>query len=275
MMPAKEKQQVSSKVSQEFCFYKYVGAGNDFIIFYDTSLPALSPDRIKDLCHRQFGVGADGLIVLQKISDPKADFEMLYFNADGYQAEMCGNGLRCCIDLIHRYIQKQTLYRLVSAGQYFQGSWREGSISILWPEPEVFEWELELEDLAVKGSYLDTGVPHFVCRVDKLEDFPVEKLGQELRYHPFFSPRGVNVNFVEFLSSTDLLIRTYERGVEAETLACGTGCVAAALTYMRESNELKVGLRCASGEWLHVEKKPEGVYLSGPAVCTFTGRVQL
>jgi len=210
-------------------FSKMEGTGNDFVVIDNRS--GIVKDReglAKRICLRKKGAGADGLILLEK-SD-RADFRMRIFNPDGSEPEMCGNGARCIArfayleGIIDKECCFETLSGLVSA--YID----EERVRIKMKDPRFLNLNLKLslEDSSCKGYHLDSGVPHFVLFVPEVEKVVLEKLGPEIRYHQYFQPEGTNVDFVE-VEGNLIKVRTYERGVEAETLSCGTGVTAAAI----------------------------------------------
>ena len=210
-------------------FSKMEGTGNDFVVIDNRS--GTIKDRkslARRICLRKKGVGADGLLLLEK-SD-KADFKMRIFNPDGSEPEMCGNGARCIArfayleGIVDKECCFETLSGLVSA--YIN----EERVRIRMKDPRFLNLNLKLslKDNSYQGYHLDTGVPHFVLFVPEVEKVILEKVGPEIRYHQYFQPEGTNVNFVE-AKGNFLKVRTYERGVEAETLSCGTGVTAAAI----------------------------------------------
>jgi diaminopimelate epimerase len=258
-------------------FYKYEGAGNDFILIDDRTafFPIENSSLIQRLCHRQMGIGADGVILLQNSQNQDADFRMRIFNSDGKEASMCGNGLRCLIQFIHSLgfekspLSIQTKHAILTC--YKEGE----SIRISMGMPEVREWELELplknETLSV--YVLHTGVPHAVVFVTDLEKVDVEKVGREVRNHPYFAPEGVNVNFAYAHSQNQIQVRTYERGVEAETLACGTGATAVGfVSHQLQKSDSPVSILTRSNEVLRIHCKNDDVFLEGPAKFVFQGR---
>lgn len=264
-----------------FDFKKYVGAGNDFIIIDNLKAKlAFSTELLAKLCNRHYGVGADGIILLQYSNI--ADFKMLYFNSDGGQAEMCGNGLRCLVRFIASHVKQQDSYSIEVNQDVYQATIKGDLVLVKWPEPKEVNWsvKLKLGSKEFNGAYLNTGVPHFVCPLQhSFEGIDVEEVGRAIRKHSFFHPSGANVNFIYFdPAKQELLVRTYERGVEAETLACGTGVVASALTfayYNEGASLLKV--RCHSGERMEVsfileDKKFHSITLAGPAKEVFQAK---
>lgn len=213
-------------------FHKVTGSGNDFIIInnfdgkYDFDFfKKITPY----VCHRNNGVGADGLIALNKYEG--LDFRWDFFNADGSVAEMCGNGSRCAARLYSKFTEKKDVSFMTLAGVIHAHV--EGNLAkIRLSDPINFIPNLEIyvDGDIIKGHFINTGVPHFVIFYEEgLEEVQVKELGRKIRYHERFSPAGTNVNFVSQISENAIKVRTYERGVEDETLACGTGASASAL----------------------------------------------
>lgn len=251
-------------------FYKYHGAGNDFVIIDNRKLTfdADNISLVARLCDRRFGIGADGLMLLQ--NHPAYDFEMRYFNSDGREASMCGNGGRCITAFAHKLgiIGHTTTFMAVD-GVHEAFLEEDGDISLRMGDVTRVE--------SVGNDYfLNTGSPHFVRFVDSLEGFDVVGEGRAVRYGDRFRKEGTNVNFV-VMEGSHLTVYTYERGVEDETLACGTGITASAL-----SAALKSGLQkgrfsvTAKGGKLAVsfEKAGDGftnIWLRGPAAFVFEG----
>lgn len=209
-------------------FVKYQGAGNDFILidFRSLALPANLPYFARLFCDRRYGIGADGLILL--FDSETADFKMRIFNADGSEPSMCGNGIRCLYD----FIQKQSPLKIETSSGLLDCCRRGEEIAVNLGIPRIVHWPIEIDQREV--FILDTGVPHAVVFVDDLNDMDVDKMGASIRFNSQFSPSGVNVNFAAIDGENRLCVRTYERGVEAETLACGTGSAAAAFVSMKE-----------------------------------------
>lgn len=255
----------------QFSFAKYQGAGNDFIIIDDEKMrfPVADSHYISRLCHRRFGIGADGVVLLQP--SEKADFRMRIFNADGKEATQCGNGLRCLVDFIHQNGHHAQNFLIETQKRIIPCSWDKGLITIdLGPA----EWLLE--DLSLDAfslQLINTGVPHLVAFVDQLDIADFKSVGARLRHHETFSPEGANVNFAQ-VSGDKIYVRTYERGVEDETLACGTGAAAVAVAALKKySLKNPVCIVPASQEELFVEATDETVRLKGPATCVFYGYV--
>jgi len=261
----------------ELPFHKYQGAGNDFVIIDQRSESWIDPGNqplVARLCDRRFGIGADGLMLL--VSHPDYDFEMVYFNADGRPGSMCGNGARCIV----AFAKKRGLF---SEETHFLAV--DGPHRARMPRPE---WvELHMTDVtAVETApdfyFLDTGSPHYVQFVPALDQVDVVSRGRAIRYNDRFREVGTNVNFVE-RRADGLHIGTYERGVEDETLACGTGVTAAALVSSLESAadeaDLEIPVYARGGD-LSVRFRREGqrftnIWLCGPATFVFRGQINL
>ena len=265
-------------------FLKMSGAGNDFILLDNRNARiVLTPEQVARLCHRQFGIGADGLMLLVPSTTGKADWAWRFYNSDGSDAAMCGNGARC----FARYIQrvtgwtKPTVTFETAAGVItaeFQGE--RVTINLTAPQDLRLEESVTTQAGVLKVSSINTGVPHAVVFVEDADQAMVQPLGSELRWHEHFKPRGTNVNFVQVLGTDRLRVRTYERGVEGETLACGTGVTASALVASRlhgftppiriqvqSGDELSVSFQCdAAGAFSDVR-------LGGPASFVFEGRI--
>lgn len=255
-------------------FYKYQGAGNDFILI-DNRNPLFdrgNVDLVRRLCDRRFGVGADGLMLLQPANG--YDFEMVYFNADGREGSMCGNGGRCIVAFARDkgIIGKTTDFLAVDGPHYARIDDRYGVVSLQMVDVNSIERD---------GSayVLDTGSPHYVTLVDGLESFPVVNEGRRIRNNERYHAAGINVNFVE-AEAPGYYMRTYERGVEDETLACGTGATAVAIAMAAHEGRdgpLAVPIRVAGGN-LAVRFHKEGnrfthVFLEGPAEFVFKGEI--
>jgi diaminopimelate epimerase len=267
-------------------FFKYQGAGNDFIIIDNRrgDVPEKEKSLLaKAVCDRHFGVGGDGLILVE--SSERADARMRIFNPDGSEAEMCGNGIRCMGKFLHERGAKKDnlLIETVGGVRELELTVEGGNVTQLEVDMDVpmdvsLNRNLQVDDRLWDYSYVDMGVPHTVIFVDDLETFDLEGLAPGIRYNPVF-PRGTNVNLVQQLGGRVFKIRTYERGVERETLACGTGISASAvvavfLGYAGEEEELEFRAR---GGTLHVTIKREDsgirVFMKGPAEFVFEGNV--
>ncbi|MGE5432825.1 MAG: diaminopimelate epimerase [Syntrophomonadaceae bacterium] len=274
-------------------FVKMSGAGNDFILLDKKETPELklTPEAIMKMCSRRTGIGADGVL---EIGDfPGYNFSMEYYNADGSTGTLCGNGARCALryaDYSGRIPSQKAEF--ISNGEIYSGE-------ILGPDfvkfnfgvPKDYRPEMTLNAAGqqIKASFINTGSPHVVIKADAvlkpgslkeayedLIEFPVFELGRQIRYLSDFAPKGTNVNFIK-ISGGKVFIRTYERGVEDETWACGTGSVASALVcYLKGEMQSPITLVTKGGDELKVEFKADGenirdLSLSGPAVITFTG----
>lgn len=225
--------------------YKYQGAGNDFLIADNRDLHIhLTPDQVADLCDRRYGIGADGLMLLEPGAEGY-DFHMVYYNSDGSGGMMCGNGGRCIVAFGHRLgLGHSVVGNAPTAGNVdqplcslrFTAADGPHDAQIIARQGKTLTVRLGMKDVTeiiwhdddVKGCYLDTGTRHLVCAVDDIDHTDVYSMGRQLRYNARFAPVGVNVNFIEPKGDT-LWVRTYEKGVEAETYACGTGITASAI----------------------------------------------
>lgn len=264
-------------------FIKYVGCGNDFILFDNQTelFPSHNVDLIQRLCHRQWGIGADGIILLEPAK--QADFRMRIFNADGHEAEMCGNGIRCLLKFIRQLGFSQPSYYIQTMAGKFKVSHQEKDVCIemgelLYSPRDLF---IEFENRPYTWHYVEVGVPHAILFVDDLVQINLANLGPYIRRHPSFYPKGTNVNIAQLISKEQISIRTYERGVEAETLACGTGATAVALSaayYYQLKSPLYV--QTLSQEILKIEfslhqQKFSNITLAGPAHSTYRGEIFL
>lgn len=258
-------------------FYKYQGTGNDFIIIdnREEKLFRYQTDLYTQLCHRNFGIGADGVILLQ--SHENHDFEMIYFNADGKEGSMCGNGGRCVIHFAHQLglIQSDTTFLAIDG-------LHEG---IILPDNQV---KLKMKEVTEIEHFendlvLDTGSPHYVRFVPALKDVAVIEMGRKVRFAHAFMKEGINVNFVE-AKNDKLQVATYERGVENETLSCGTGVVACSIAAtlqlldFMDRNEINL---ITKGGNLSVSFEKSGnhhfknIWLKGPVESVFTGSIEI
>lgn len=244
-----------------FPFAKYQAAGNDFILIDDRKeiFPVSAP-LVKRFCHRHYGIGADGLILLQ--NSKKADFRMRIFNSDGSEAEMCGNGIRCLFHFaqtlgFHSKLQIETIQETLSC--YFV----ESKIAVLLPNPEI------RHELAFVS-----GVPHLITFVDNLASVDVGQSGRRLRFDPRFAPHGTNATFAQRLPDNTLQVATYERGVEKETLACGTGAIAAAfLAHETFPMPDLIKVLTPSKELLEITRTSSRLELKGPVAQVFCGMI--
>ena len=256
-------------------FYKYQGTGNDFIVADNRKNElSLTTEQINNLCDRRFGIGADGLMLLNQIAG--FDFEMKYYNADGKPGTMCGNGGRCMTKFAYHLGIHRELYRfLASDGVHEAEIDIDGIVSVRMKDVNTFR-KFHTDFL------VDTGSPHYIKMTTNVMDLDVFKKGSEIRHSKEFEEEGINVNFVEQAEEVDkIIVRTYERGVEDETLSCGTGVTAAALVcYHNENGFNEVEVTTLGGK-LSVEfdktdeYKFENIWLCGPAEKIFEGTVEV
>lgn len=264
-------------------FTKMNGAGNDFVMLDNRAGELqLTGAQIARLCDRHRGIGADGVLVLEPAANG-ADFRMRYYNADGGEAEMCGNGARCFARFAERVAGQREKVSFETPAGVIAAALHGEAVTLRMSDPKDLRQDLRLTVLnqEVYCHYVDSGVPHVVVPVSSIADVNVRELGAAIRQHPQFSPRGTNVNFLERRGAQQIAIRTYERGVEDETLACGTGVVASALIFATtETAESPISVRVKGGDELQVGFRRSGehfeeVTLTGPADFVFEGTVQL
>jgi diaminopimelate epimerase len=256
-------------------FYKYQGTGNDFIMIDNRSLklPRVNTAMVKQLCDRRFGIGADGLIYLQEKEG--YDFEMVYFNSDGRESTMCGNGGRCIIQFAHDLgLGGDEFFFLAVDGPHRGRILPGGKVS------------LQMQDVNAtfklgEDYILDTGSPHIVHFVKNIREYPVVPEGRSIRYSDKHRADGINVNFAEEVSKGMIFVRTYERGVEDETLSCGTGVVASAIAYYFHNNykPSDIAIQTPGGE-LNVKFNIRDmhftdIWLTGPAERVFNGHTTI
>jgi diaminopimelate epimerase len=258
-------------------FSKFQGNGNDFVILDNRKKDiVLTPESIRYLCDRHYGIGADGLILLENWS--AGDYEMLYFNADGHLASMCGNGARC----LAAYARMLGIAAEKMDFKAYDGRHR-AVINKVIRDRKKYDVSVTMGDVTDfekegKFYFLDTGSPHYVEFVDKVAEIDVAGEGRKTRYSERFAPEGTNVNFVE-VSGDRIFVRTYERGVEDETLSCGTGVTASAIASYLHTGRKGFQIHTTGGEF-RVDFKVQdetftSVWLSGPAEMTFEGNIQL
>ena len=260
---------------QHIKFVKMTGSGNDFILI-DNRNGALDADRSRELvrmaCRRKLSVGADGLILIE--NDPEVDFRWRFFNADGSEAEMCGNGARCAARFAYLkgIVQKREMAFRTLAG-VIRAEIRDARPRIRMTPPHGLETDfpLQAQDRSFHLGFINTGVPHAVCLMEneaELEEVDVDLYGRLIRFHSRFQPAGTNANFALVRDAHHMAIRTYERGVESETLACGTGSIASALIAAAKGMTASpVELQTRSGETLTVHFEPHRQ--DGPEVVRF------
>ena len=255
-------------------FFKMSGSGNDFILVDNRNKVLDETDLtnfIARVCRRKMSVGADGFILVENSED--ADFEWRFYNSDGSVAEMCGNGARCVARFAYLNKIAGTQMSFKTQAGIVHAHVNGDRVKISMPNPTDFEkdYVLELEDGSLIISSINTGVPHVVIEVDDIENVDVVELGREIRFHKKFGHAGTNVNFIRPLENGTIAMRTYERGVEDETLACGTGAVASAIVMAGKSAiQSPVNILTRSGERLNIYyAEREGdyfdIYLEGDA----------
>ena len=274
------------------------GAGNDFIVIDKNKNKGISlkQKQISSLCNRRIGIGADGVIFISNSKD--SDFLMEYFNADGSLGSLCGNGARCAIQFASDSNRLKNGKAVFQANhEVFNGEVEKNGIVRFELKPPArvkLNFRIKAASQLIKSHFADTGSPHVVIEIEdvlalpkdlnsryrNIENFPVLEIGKEIRYHKDFSPNGVNVNFIQ-IKNDEILIRTYERGVENETLACGTGSVAAAIVANAHKNlKPPIKLKTWGGDVLVVNfqrlgDKFEKVSLTGPVKTVFNGELDL
>jgi len=281
---------------KKYFFTKMSGAGNDFVLFDAKINPKLelSKEKISKICHRRNGIGADGVLVIEDVDG--YDFEMKYYNSDGSNGSLCGNGARCSLyyanlsGKINSSVAKFVCNNKSYTGQVFEN----GSVKfdLLQPEQIKINFKIKAAGQMINACFANTGSPHVVIRIEdvlenpmdlksfykKIENFPVFEIGRSIRFHTDFMPKGTNVNFIQVLDGK-IYIRTYERGVEEETLACGTGSVASAvLMFKRNLVSNHVEIIAKSGDQLFVDFIFDGmsfsnVSLTGPAKIIYNGEI--
>lgn len=255
-------------------FSKYQGTGNDFILIDQRSekhIEHQDVEAIKRICDRKFGIGADGLILLE--THPDYDYEMIYFNADGRTSSMCGNGGRCITAFASHLGLAPSAHKFMAIdGEHLSRFNEDGSVSLKMNDVTSFK---QGEDFFI----LDTGSPHYIIFVEDIDDIDVKSQGESIRYSEQFKEKGINVNFVE-IKEGQLKVATYERGVEDETLSCGTGVTAAALAFYlyakKSSGKHKINIETKGGslsvDFTATESGEfEEIWLIGKATKVFSG----
>jgi diaminopimelate epimerase len=261
------------------------GTGNDFVII-DNRTAGIpldeQPEFARKICRRMFSVGADGLILIEESA--LADFSWNFYNADGSVAEMCGNGSRCAARFAYRHNiagRKMTFATLAGIVEAEISPEEEDVVRVKMTQPFDFRLDISLQigDEERPVAYVNTGVPHAVIFVQE-DDVPVKTWGRKVRFHQIFEPKGANANFVKLLPGGRLKVRTYERGVEAETMACGTGAVASALiASMQKGMDSPIEVVTSGGDVLtiffdlHDGPVAENIFLQGPTRLICTGNL--
>ena len=257
-------------------FYKYQGTGNDFVILdnREGQVAPLTEAQVSKLCDRRFGIGADGLMLMSRKEG--YDFEMIYYNADGNPSSMCGNGGRCMVRFAQDMGIHKTSYKFLAIDGDHEAEIESNNTNVRLKMQDVNEVE-------VHSSYslLNTGSPHFIKFASNIVDIDVVETGREIRYSKAFAEKGVNVNFVESVDEDSIFVRTYERGVEDETLSCGTGVTASALMSAHNDKgfnrvEVKTPGGHLSVEFVKVDDQHfEDIWLCGPAEFVYKGEFTL
>ncbi|MBT7624336.1 MAG: diaminopimelate epimerase [Flavobacteriaceae bacterium] len=255
-------------------FQKYQGTGNDFIIINNNrlSFPNKNKDLIRCLCDRKFGIGSDGLILINP--SEKTDFEMIYFNSDGNLGSMCGNGARCSVKFAQnqKIIKSNTIFNACDGNH--NATINKDLITLsMKPVDKIKTFNNDL--------FLDTGSPHYIRFVENIEGFNVYNEGKLIRNSSEFKDEGVNVNFVQIISENEFSVRTFERGVEDETLSCGTGVTAVALAmfHLKKTNSKKLKIKTRGGEltveFNNSENGYSEIYLTGSVKMIFSGEIEI
>lgn len=256
-------------------FYKYQGTGNDFVMIDNRSgdFPKENVQLVAHLCDRRFGIGGDGLILLENDSD--TDFRMVYYNSDGNQGSMCGNGGRCLVAFAKKLnVIKNGCTFIATDGLHQATIDENGLVSLKM---------IEVSDVNIQSEYvfLNTGSPHHVQMVEDLENYNVKEKGAKIRYGELYGKAGSNINFVKQINADTFSLRTYERGVEDETLSCGTGATAAAIAMNAtgKTNSTSIHLNVQGGKLeVSFDKKDNqftNVFLKGPAEFVFKGQIEI
>ncbi|MCX7856593.1 MAG: diaminopimelate epimerase [Deltaproteobacteria bacterium] len=259
-------------------FFKMSASGNDFIIIdnrdgvIDKNFPDIQ-EFVKKICRRHLSVGADGVILVE--CSQITDFKWRFFNSDGSEAEMCGNGGRCVARFAYEtgIAPKKMSFETLSGVIKAEVEGRRVKVQLTEPHSLKLDYEIKLNDREIFVSSVNTGVPHVVLLYENIDNAPVEELGREIRFHSAFSPSGTNVNFVKINKNDEIIVRTYERGVEGETYACGTGAVAS-VVVLKEKGLINTPTKIITkgGEILYVYIE-DGVFLEGEVRFIFEGRL--
>ncbi len=252
-------------------FYKYQGTGNDFVMIDNRDLQfPKTKEIIQKLCDRRFGIGGDGLILLE--NNETSDYRMVYYNSDGNESTMCGNGGRCIVAFAHflDIFEDKTTFEAIDGTH--EAEIKNGIVKLKMIDVNSIRKDGE-------NSILNTGSPHFVKFINNVENYDVYKNGNEIRNSATYKTEGINVNFVEEISENEIFVRTYERGVEDETLSCGTGVTASALVFLKDKNQNSVTVKTLGGT-LKVYAEQNGssfqnIWLEGSAKQVFKGKIML
>ncbi len=275
----------STLAEMRIAFTKMNGAGNDFVLIDNRSGSIqLDGGQVRFLCDRQRGIGADGLLLLEVNTNGAADWHWQFFNSNGTAAEMCGNGARCFAAFIRSLTRQSNGLTFETAAGVVRAAFDNGLVTVTLPPPNGLQLNQPLaldSAAALQVHSINTGVPHAVIFVDNAAEADVLKRGRAIRQHPRFAPDGTNVNFVEIVRPDLICVRTYERGVEGETLACGTGISAAAMIASRLQNlPPPIDVLARGGDTLTVDFKTaeagfSDARLTGPVKTAFTGEIDI
>jgi diaminopimelate epimerase len=258
----------------EIEFYKYQGTGNDFVMIDNrtSTFPKEDTQLVARLCDRRFGIGADGLILLE--NDAETDFRMVYYNSDGNESSMCGNGGRCLVAFAKQLgVIKDKCTFIATDGLHHATVSEDGLVALQM---------IDVDEVKIASDYvfLNTGSPHHVQLADDLETMDIKGKGSAIRYGELYGAKGSNVNFVKQLSDDTFALRTYERGVEDETLSCGTGAtgVAIAMKSLGKTNSNNIKLNVQGGKlevsFDEIDGHFANVFLKGPATFVFKGIIE-
>ena len=278
---------------QKISFTKMSGSGNDFIVIDNRKKIVKNPSAFaKKYCDRKFGVGADGILLVE--NSKIADFRMVYYNSDGSRASFCGNGARCISLFAYtNNIAPQKMSFESDAGLItseikndischcersasWRRAWQSCYVKIKMPNPKDIKQNIEIkvDNRKLDVSFANTGVPHVIVYVKEIKNIDVDNLGKKIRWHRQFQPQGTNVNFVKILGKNKIQVRTYERGVEGETLACGTGVVASSVISITKGLALSpVNALTQGGEILKVYHDCCNTFFEGKVNITFEGKI--
>jgi diaminopimelate epimerase len=256
-------------------FYKYQGTGNDFVMIDNRNnfFPKDNHKLINHLCDRRFGIGGDGLILLE--NDDNHDFKMVYFNSDGNQSTMCGNGGRCLVSFAKqlKIIENQTTFLAID-GLHYAKIDEKNIVSLQMVD-------VNKVDVQENFAFLNTGSPHHIEMVENLESYNVKENGEKIRYSDLYGAKGSNVNFVSQIAENEFKIRTYERGVEDETLSCGTGATATAIAMYEigktKFNQIKIEVEGGKLEisFDNTDGIYKNIFLKGSAKFVFEGNIEI
>lgn len=252
-------------------FFKYQGTGNDFVMIDNRNLEfPKDKEIIEKLCDRRFGIGGDGLILLE--NDSTSDFHMVYYNSDGKESTMCGNGGRSIVAFANFLDIFEIKTTFLAIDGLHEAEINNGIVKLKMSDVHSIK--------EIEGNFeLNTGSPHFVKFVEKLKIYKVYENGNEIRNSASYCQEGINVNFVEEISENEIFVRTYERGVEDETFSCGTGATASALVFLKDKDLASVKVKVLGGNLkIYAEQEAESfknIWLEGPAKQVFKGKIAL